>query len=111
MSGFKWLDKEFLEKKQMETISDKEYSYFITTMERLVQLPYSYRIKDFILSYSQSLMSQTKTMDIPKLQYDDQGRAFITTYGKIFSVFRVNLFINKFHYRMSTKTSSGSRND
>lgn len=80
MSGFKWLDKEFLEKKQMETISDKEYSYFITTMERLVQLPYSYRIKDFILSYSQSLMSQTKTMDIPKLQYDDQGRAFITTY-------------------------------
>lgn len=112
MSGFKWLDKEVLEKNLMETISEREYSSFVTTLERLVQLPYSYRIKDFILSYSQSLMSKTKSMEIPKLQYDDQGRAFITTYGKIFSdVLNKNLLIIKYNYRMPPKTSTRPCND
>lgn len=52
-------------------------------MERLCAHPYSYRIKDFILNYRKPLMSQTKTYEIPKPQYDEKGVAFITTYGKI----------------------------
>lgn len=82
MNGYKWLDKEVLEKKLVETVTDKEYEYFVATMQRFVKMPYSYRAKDFILSYCQSLMSQTRTLEIPTLQYDEDGRAFITTYGK-----------------------------
>ncbi|GLV35031.1 mitochondrial ribosomal protein S9 [Carabus blaptoides fortunei] len=80
MNGYKWLDKEILEKKLVETVTDKEYEYFVTTMQRFVKMPYSYRVKDFILSYSQSLMSQTRSLEIPTLQYEEDGRAFITTY-------------------------------
>lgn len=81
-SGFKWLDKESLEQKVVETITDTEYTNFISAMERLCNLPYSYRIKDFIFTFLKPLMSQMRDFVIPKLQYDSDGRAFITTYGK-----------------------------
>lgn len=50
-------------------------------MERLKCMPYSYRAKDFIAAYQKPLMSQTSMSDIPKLQYDKDGRAFLTVYG------------------------------
>lgn len=51
-------------------------------MERLMALPYSYKAKDLIALYQKPLMSQTNLSDIPKLQYDTDGKAFITVYGK-----------------------------
>ena len=83
MSGFQWIDKESLEGRILETVSDRDYESFINGMERLVSLPYSYRVKDFIMEYCKSLMKQTTIADIPKPQYDKQGRAFITTYGNL----------------------------
>ncbi|XP_017775117.1 PREDICTED: 28S ribosomal protein S9, mitochondrial [Nicrophorus vespilloides] len=80
MSGYQWLDKDALEKQCVEGINDKEYNNFKDAMERLTKLPYSYKVKDFIMEYSRPLMMQTKTHDVPELQYDKDGKAFITTY-------------------------------
>lgn len=81
MSGFKLLEKPELEKKIVETINDRDYIQFVDAMERLANMPYSYRVKDFILEYRRPLISQTTTFDAPKPKYDEDGRAFVTTYG------------------------------
>jgi len=80
MTGFQWLDKTALEKKLVEVIGDQDYGFFVSAFDRLSEMPYSYKKKDFISEYRTALMKQTKTMDIPKLQYDDKERAFVTTY-------------------------------
>ncbi|KAK4876898.1 hypothetical protein RN001_009404 [Aquatica leii] len=80
LSGYQWVQKEALEKMLLETIGDRDYDSFVAAMERLCNLQYSYRVKDFILTYKKPLISQTKTYDVPKLQYDKDGRAYITTY-------------------------------
>lgn len=81
LTGYKWLEKEVLEKQMVEVLNEKDYDAFVAAMERLCSLPYSYRLKDFILTYKKPLLSQTKSFEIPKLQYDEDGRGYITTYG------------------------------
>lgn len=83
-SGYKWLEKDSLEAVLLETIGDKEYENFINAMEKLISLPYSYRANEFISKYRKPLMSQMSSLEIPKLHYDSDGRAFITTYGNIY---------------------------
>ncbi|RZC43283.1 28S ribosomal protein S9, mitochondrial [Asbolus verrucosus] len=80
LSGYQWSDKASLEKELVEGIGDKDYEAFIATMERLCDLPYSYRSKDFIFKYRKPLMSHEQTYQAPRPQYDADGRAFITTY-------------------------------
>lgn len=81
LSGYKWIEKEVLEKRIVEMINERDYNLFITAIERLAKMPYSSQAKDFITGYCESLMSQTKIMEVPKLKYDADGRAYITTYG------------------------------
>ncbi|KRT85398.1 hypothetical protein AMK59_2462 [Oryctes borbonicus] len=80
-AGYQWIDKELLEKKLVEGISDKNYNSFINAMDRLKGLPYSYRASEFISLYQKPLMKHTNLQDIPKLQYDKDGKAFIIVYG------------------------------
>ncbi|KPJ05789.1 28S ribosomal protein S9, mitochondrial [Papilio xuthus] len=75
-----WLTKDQLEQLLVEKLTDLEYDNFKLVMERLVSLPYSYRCKDFIEKFRKSLTSQKFALEIPKPSYDDQGRAFVTTY-------------------------------
>lgn len=75
-----WLTKEQLEQTLVEKITDLEYDNFKVVMERLVSLPYSYRHKDFIEKYRKPLATQRFALEIPKPSYDDEGRAFVTTY-------------------------------
>ncbi|CAG2062589.1 unnamed protein product, partial [Timema podura] len=79
LTGSQWLPKEQLEKLLVESLSDKDYQNFIVLMDRLVEHPYSYRVKSFYEAYRKPLLSQTKTYDIPKPLYDADGRAYITT--------------------------------
>lgn len=60
-----------------------EYDNFIKAMEKLVGLPYSYRNKDFIMKYRNTLVSQKNIEDLPKPKYDSDGTSYITTYGKL----------------------------
>lgn len=85
------MQKPVLEKQLVEVVTDKEYEQFVSAMERLTSLPYSYRVKDFIMNYTATLMKKTASSEIPKLQYDEQGRSYITIYGKTIIV--VFLFV------------------
>ncbi|XP_018331834.1 28S ribosomal protein S9, mitochondrial [Agrilus planipennis] len=80
LDGYQWMDKEALENVLIEKIIDKEYTNFVNAIERLYNHPYSYRIKEFILKYRKPLMSQKSTSDLPKLQYDSDGRSYVTVY-------------------------------
>lgn len=75
-----WLTKEQLEQTLVENITDLEYENFRVVMERLISLPYSYRSQEFVEKYRKPLTSQKFALEIPKPSYDDEGRAFITTY-------------------------------
>lgn len=83
MSGTQWLPKDELELVLVEEIADIEYTNFVNAMNRLVALPYSYKTKEFIDKYRKPLITQTNTYDVLKPQYDEQGRAFVTTYGMV----------------------------
>lgn len=82
LSGFEWLPKDHLELILVEAIQDIEYSNFIVAMNRLATHPYSYRVQEFIRTYQRPLMSQMTLLEIPKPQVDEDGRSFITVYGK-----------------------------
>ena len=81
MSGSQWLPKAELEKILVEQIEEIEYDNFVNAMSRLSSLPYSYRVKDFIYTYRKPLIADNQNTEIPKPQYDEKGRQFITTYG------------------------------
>lgn len=83
LSGSEWLPQDQLELKLVEAIRPVEYRYFQAVMDRLTQHPYAFRVKDFILSYRKTLMNQTTALDVPKPKIGEDGRAFITVYGKI----------------------------
>lgn len=80
LSGSQWITKDELENILVETIGDVDFKHFITAMERLCQLPYSYRVKDFIMKYRKSLMSNTNRNEIVTPKYDADGRMYVTTY-------------------------------
>lgn len=83
LTGYQWLSKEELEKKLVETISDKEYDSFLNAIERLSVMPYSYKVKDFLLDYCVPLLRQLRASEVPTPLYDPDGRAYVTTYGNI----------------------------
>lgn len=70
-----------LEAKVVESLSDRDYDSFVNVMDRLSSLPYSYRVKDFIMEYRKVLMSHSKTYDAIKPQISEDGRQFVTVYG------------------------------
>lgn len=80
LDGSVWVTKDQLEQTLLETILDLEYDNFKVVMDRIVSLPYSYRCKEFIEKYRKPLATQKFALEIPKPSYDDEGRAFVTTY-------------------------------
>ncbi|XP_018801178.1 PREDICTED: 28S ribosomal protein S9, mitochondrial [Bactrocera latifrons] len=79
-TGFQWLTKDQLEAILVEKINDLEYTNFTNAMDRLVSLPFSYKSRDFINKFAKPLLNQTKQLEIPKPQFDAEGRQFVTTY-------------------------------
>ncbi|XP_055603393.1 28S ribosomal protein S9, mitochondrial [Uranotaenia lowii] len=79
-SGSDWLSKDAIEKLLLEDISDNEYDNFVKAMERLFEHPYAYREKDFLNKYRKSLLTKSDTDQIPKPQFDEKGRNYITVY-------------------------------
>ncbi|XP_059620224.1 small ribosomal subunit protein uS9m [Phlebotomus argentipes] len=74
-----WLPKEEFEDMLLEKILDLEYTNFVNAIERLADLPYSYRIRDFIEKYRKPLTAKTDITSIPQPQMDSNGRQFVTT--------------------------------
>ncbi|XP_045452817.1 28S ribosomal protein S9, mitochondrial [Melitaea cinxia] len=80
LSSSVWITKDELEQILVETITDLEYDNFKLVMERLVSLPYSYRVKEFVEKFRKPLATQRFALEIPKPSYDENGVAFVTTY-------------------------------
>lgn len=76
-----WISKDELENELIEIIGDPDYRNFVSAMERLCSLPYSYRVKDFISKYRKPLLVQSKVYEVAKPKYDADGRMYVTTYG------------------------------
>jgi len=78
----RWLNKRELETMCVEVISDKEYEDFIYTLNRLIELQFSYRVKDEIFKYriSDDAAQSTQTFLTP--QYNDEGKAFVECEGR-----------------------------
>lgn len=81
MDDSTWLTKELLENKIIEEITDKQYEDFIAMMNRLLQHPYSYQVKDFIMSYRRNLIVQYKGREIVEPKIGEDGRKYVSTYG------------------------------
>lgn len=89
-----WLTKELLENKIIEEITDKQYEDFIAMMNRLLQHPYSYQVKDFIMSYRRNLIVQYKGREIVEPKIGEDGRKYVTTYGNSKQISKNNAFKN-----------------
>ncbi|XP_045462681.1 28S ribosomal protein S9, mitochondrial [Harmonia axyridis] len=79
-SGSQWIDKTALESLLLETLSDRDYEQFLNAIEALCKLPYASNVKDFIFKYLRPLMNTSKTIEAPKPNYDQDGRAYVTVY-------------------------------
>ncbi|CAK1584428.1 unnamed protein product [Parnassius mnemosyne] len=80
LSNTVWFTKDQLEQHLVEKLTDLEYENFKLVMERLISLPYSYQFKDFIEKFRKTLTSQKFALEIPKPNFDEDGRAYVTTY-------------------------------
>jgi len=48
-----------------------QYSNLIYVMERLLEHPYSYRLKDFIEKFRKPMLIQTGALEIPKVSHTE----------------------------------------
>ncbi|XP_042222270.1 28S ribosomal protein S9, mitochondrial-like [Homarus americanus] len=76
-----WVTKDQLENILLEKLKDSHYEFFIKSMNRLVDHPYSYRAKDFILRFRKPISSSIKLQEIPKLMFTAEGTPYIATTG------------------------------
>lgn len=83
LTGYQWISQESLEKKLVESLKLHDYTNFLNAIDRLCAMSYSYRVKEFIMQYLIPLHKQLKSSDVPKPLYDTDGRAYVTTYGKL----------------------------
>ncbi|KAL0099032.1 hypothetical protein PUN28_020227 [Cardiocondyla obscurior] len=72
-----WLLNHEIEKQILEPISDSEYNYFITSLQRLCDHPLSKHATDLIMKYRKILTIDSDQMIIPPLEYDNTGRPYI----------------------------------
>lgn len=78
-----WLDQEQLSKRILEEIKDKQYEDFIALMERLLQHPYSYECKDFIMQNRRNLIVKQQGREIIEPKIAEDGRKYVSTCGKL----------------------------
>ncbi|XP_039310180.1 28S ribosomal protein S9, mitochondrial isoform X3 [Solenopsis invicta] len=78
LMGTVWLLKHEIEKQVLENISDFEYNYLITSLERLCDHPLSRRATDFIIKYRKTVSTHSTEVVVPPLEHDSTGRPYIT---------------------------------
>ncbi|XP_048266070.1 28S ribosomal protein S9, mitochondrial isoform X5 [Bombus terrestris] len=77
VSDSEWLQKKSLEKILLEGLLDKQYDYFIKSMQRLVDHPVSKHVESFIMKYRRKLPNINEDIKIPQLEYDNDNRPFV----------------------------------
>ncbi|PVD28404.1 hypothetical protein C0Q70_10991 [Pomacea canaliculata] len=77
LNGSDWISAISLKDMMLEPVGEHEHKHFVLLMERLADLPLSYKEEEFIMKYRRNLMTQSLSGDIPKPLVDDKGRQYI----------------------------------
>ena len=85
-----------LEQKLLEKIDEDEYKRLEEAMNRLIALPYAHEFKDFISEWHVPLFQKKYTAEIIKPKTDQNGRQFVTVYGRFLIFFPVCAKSTKF---------------
>lgn len=82
-SSTKWISKDELSKRLIEDITDQEYKDLINGYERLIELPFSYKSKDFIFKHRLPLSDESSSAnEILNPEYDTEGQSFVEFTGQ-----------------------------
>lgn len=80
--GSEWVSKTQLSRIFLEELHDKHYMFFIRSMNRLIEHPYSSRAHDFIMRFRKAVVTTKDKEEIPKLMYTAEGVPYMTGNGK-----------------------------
>ena len=82
LADTRWMTLEEVSRVSLETVSQGEYDEFILTLERLVSLPYSYKVIDDIFKWRVKEVAGVAVKDFIEPQFDERGRAWVETEGR-----------------------------
>ena len=82
LADSRWVTKEEASKLCLETVSETEHKEFLVVLERLVKLPFSYRVKDEIFKWrvKEEISKGQQEFITPK--FDEKGRAWVEVKGR-----------------------------
>jgi len=82
LADSRWITKEEASKICLEAVSDAEHKEFVNVLERLVKLPFSYRVKDDIFKWrvKEKIAAGQQEFITPK--FDEKGRAWVEVAGR-----------------------------
>ena len=72
------------------TSSSFKYNEFISALERLVEHPFSYRVKDFLFRFRIPISSLQSMDTFVAPELDEEGKAFVEAIGRLQIVNKVN---------------------
>jgi len=73
----RWVNRDELAAMVLEEVSEAEYKDMVDLLERLLELPYSYRVKDELWKWRVDIQEMVGQTEYFAPQFDDQGRAFV----------------------------------
>lgn len=85
--GTQWVTKHELENILVESLTDEQYDYFVRTMMRVMDHPYSLEAQEFLMRYRRSQVSNLAEQDIVPLSHDEEGNPYVEARGKSLHLF------------------------
>ncbi|XP_067141140.1 small ribosomal subunit protein uS9m [Centruroides vittatus] len=95
IEGTEWLKKEEFEKMIIEEIDDDKFAHFVETLNRLIEHPYSFRVREFIMKFRKQMKVVSMVLKLPPVQEMETGQTYVTSEGfRKKSVAQVTVFPN-----------------
>lgn len=82
LADSRWINLAELEDLTLEKVSENDLKELINVLERLIQLPFSYRVRDEIFQYRVSDGISVSKMEVIDPVYDERGRAVVEYKGR-----------------------------
>jgi len=81
MAGSRWATQDEMAKRCLEKVTEQEHADFVALLDRLVSLPFSYRVKEEIFGWRVKEGTAAEELFVQP-QFDESGRAFVETEGR-----------------------------
>jgi len=82
LADSRWITKEEASKICLETISETEHKEFLAVLERLIQLPFSYRVREDIFKWRVREKVVAGQEEFLTPSFDEKGRAWVEVEGR-----------------------------